>query len=125
MSNNFEKTSDRRKTFDQDVFDLIRDIPKGRVMTYGGIARQICPPEGMDPFAYQRIAPRWVGYALAKCPEDVPWHRVINYKGAISSRRGLSPELQRHLLEAEGVEFNQKGRIDLAMYEWSPSTINR
>ena len=125
MRTSVEKTSDRRNTFDRDVFDLIRVIPEGRVMTYGGIARQMDPPEGMDPVAFQRIAPRWVGYALAKCPEDVPWHRVVNYRGAISPRRGLSPELQRHLLEAEGVEFNQNGRIDLASYEWSPSINSR
>ena len=119
MKTGVQGTSERRKTFDQAVFTLIREIPSGRVMTYGGIARQMDPPEGMDPFAFQRIAPRWVGYALAKCPEDVPWHRVVNHKGAISRRHGLSPDFQQHLLEAEGVEFTPVGRINLAEYQWS------
>jgi methylated-DNA-protein-cysteine methyltransferase-like protein len=125
MRTSVQSTSDRRKTFDQDVFALIREIPAGRVMTYGSIARQMDPPAGMDPFAFQRIAPRWVGYALANCPADAPWHRVINYRGAISPRRGISPELQRHLLEAEGVEFNRNGKIDLAEYEWTPPEPDR
>lgn len=120
MRTSVRKSSSRRTSFDQDVFALIREIPAGRVMTYGGIARQMNPPEGMDPFAFQRIAPRWVGYALANCPDDVPWHRVVNSRGAISPRRGSSSELQRHLLEAEGVKFNRNGRIDLVEHEWSP-----
>ncbi|HLE82533.1 MAG TPA: MGMT family protein, partial [Dehalococcoidia bacterium] len=64
---------------------------------------------------------RWVGYALADCPEDVPWHRVINAQGRISPRHGLGPPLQRTLLKQEGARFDASNRLDLAALEWKPS----
>jgi methylated-DNA-protein-cysteine methyltransferase-like protein len=72
----------------------------------------------MDPKAYLAFGPRWVGGAMAACPEDVPWQRVINSKGEISSRPGS--EKQRILLEDEGVEFDDRARIDLKKYRWQP-----
>ena len=62
-----------------------------------------------------------MGYALHDLPpnSDVPWHRVINAKGEISPRsHGDSHELQRFLLEEEGVEFDLAGRVDLKTFGW-------
>ncbi|MFQ5942747.1 MAG: MGMT family protein [Anaerolineales bacterium] len=102
------------------VFDIVRQIPEGRVMTYGGIAALIPPPPGIDYAAYSRIRARWVGYALNNCPEQLPWHRVVNAKGRISVRHGMGPALQRTLLEKEGVAFDQSDHLDLEALSWSP-----
>jgi methylated-DNA-protein-cysteine methyltransferase related protein len=107
--------------FNHQVWDIVRQIPPGQVATYGQIARMIPTPEGLDPRAYQAFAPRWVGAAMAKCPEDVPWQRVINSKGEISPRPGA--EQQQRLLEEEGVKFNERGRIDLKIFGWQNSPV--
>jgi methylated-DNA-protein-cysteine methyltransferase-like protein len=72
--------------------------------------------EGMDPKAYQAFGPRWVGGAMAACPADVPWQRVINSKGEISPRPGA--QAQRQLLEEEGIQFDERGRINLKTFGW-------
>ena len=105
--------------FNHQVWDIVRQIPPGKVATYGQIARMIPAPEGMDPKSYLAFSPRWVGSAMAKCPEDVPWQRVINSKGEISLRPGA--EEQRSLLEEEGVQFNEHSRIDLQVFGWQSS----
>jgi len=102
--------------FNHQVWDLVCQIPPGKVATYGQIARFIPLPEGVEERSYLTLGPRWVGGAMAKCPEDVPWQRVINSKGEISSRPGA--EEQRRLLEDEGVEFDGRGRIDLDRFGW-------
>ncbi len=108
-----------RKDFDRHVYQLCRKIPAGRVMTYGSLGEHIPPPADMNPISYDRIKARWVGYALKRCPDDVPWHRVVNARGEVSARPGY--ELQRALLKDEGVEFNRDGRTNLAHYLWKPS----
>jgi methylated-DNA-protein-cysteine methyltransferase-like protein len=93
------------------IWSVVKLIPRGRVATYG----QIAELAGMEGHARQ------VGYALHALPQgsSVPWHRVINSFGEISARSGDdSHELQRKLLEAEGVEFGHDGRIDLGRYRW-------
>ena len=93
------------------IWSVVRRVPKGRVATYG----QIAELAGLEGHARQ------VGYALHNLPErsDVPWHRVINARGEISPRSaGDSHELQRLLLEAEGIEFDAKGRMELKRYRW-------
>jgi methylated-DNA-protein-cysteine methyltransferase-like protein len=105
--------------FNQQVWEIVRRVPPGRVATYGEIARLIPIPEGMDPKAYLAFAPRWVGGAMAACPADVPWQRVINSKGEISERPGA--QAQRQLLEEEGVQFDQRGKIDLKTFGWQDS----
>jgi methylated-DNA-protein-cysteine methyltransferase-like protein len=87
-------------------------------MTYGSIARSLIPPQGMGLHAYFKVGPRWVGYAVARCPDDVPWHRVVNAKGEISRREGFGPDLQQKLLMQEGVKFSPVDRIKLKRYLW-------
>jgi methylated-DNA-protein-cysteine methyltransferase-like protein len=98
------------------VWDLVRQIPYGKVATYGQIALILPPPPGVEFETYKAFGPRWVGGAMAACPDDVPWQRVINSKGEISQRPGA--EKQKELLLQEGVVFNEKGRIDLKKYGW-------
>lgn len=100
----------------QQVWNLARQIPRGSVATYGQIAKLIPPPNGVEIEAYAAFAPRWVGGALAACPQDVPWQRVINSKGEISERAGA--EKQRELLEQEGITFDAKDRADLKKFGW-------
>jgi methylated-DNA-protein-cysteine methyltransferase related protein len=102
--------------FNHQVWDIVRQIPIGKVATYGQIARLIPVPEGVDAKSYLAFSPRWVGSAMAKCPEDTPWQRVINSKGEISLRPGA--EEQRRLLEEEGIIFNEHARIDLKIFGW-------
>ena len=95
------------------IYQTVRKIPKGKVATYG----QIADLSGLAGKA------RLVGYALFKVDvdlTDVPWHRVINAKGEISysSLRRGGDYLQKHLLEQEGIEFNEQGKIDLKQYRW-------
>jgi len=101
---------------------VVRRVPRGRVVTYGQVAAEAGLPR----------AARQVGYAMAALPDDsdVPWHRVVNARGEISRRsraRGprraaatVAEAIQRSLLEAEGVAFDARGRIDLERYRWEP-----
>lgn len=106
-----------QQTYYEEVWMIVRQIPHGKVATYGQIAKMIPPPNGVDIEAYKAFAPRWVGGAMANCPDDVPWQRVINSKGEISERDGA--ERQRLLLEEEGIKFDAKNRIDLKAFGWS------
>lgn len=101
--------------FQSLIWDLVRQIPVGRVATYGQIAMMLPPPPGVDIEAYRAFGPRWVGGAMANCPDDVPWQRVINSQGKISERPGA--ERQRILLEEEGVVF-VKDKVDLKKFGW-------
>lgn len=94
------------------VYALVRLIPKGRVMTYGQIATLV----------ESRLSPRAVGWAMHGCPRGVPWHRVVNASGGMSTDRlpDVPPGLQRALLEGEGVVFRPNGTLDLERYRWSP-----
>jgi methylated-DNA-protein-cysteine methyltransferase-like protein len=105
------------------VWELVRLIPEGKVATYGQIAKMLPPPQGVEIEAYAAFGPRWVGGAMANCPDDVPWQRVINSKGEISQRPGA--QRQKELLLEEGVVFNEKGRIDLKKYGWGGDVNSR
>jgi methylated-DNA-protein-cysteine methyltransferase related protein len=99
----------------EKIYRLVLKIPRGRVMTYGQIARLL----------EDRYSARLVGWAMHATPQDdrnIPWHRVINSKGGISTGRVTiqQPDLQRLLLEAEGVLFDERGHCDLGVYQWSP-----
>ncbi len=101
--------------FNENVWKLVRQVPRGKVATYGQIALMLPPPPGVAFESYRSLGPRWVGSAMAACPDDVPWQRVINSQGKISERPGA--EKQRKLLEEEGIVF-VKDRIDLKKYGW-------
>ena len=94
----------------QKIHQIISLIPSGKVATYGQIAEIV-----------GRCTARMVGYATSAIPHDsdIPWQRVINYRGGISQRScGSGGLLQQKLLEAEGIVFNQNGRTDLKHYRW-------
>jgi len=95
-------------------YDVVRRVPAGRVATYGQVASE----------AGRFGRARQVGYALAACPDDadIPWHRVVNARGEVSRRAGgrAFERIQRVLLEAEGVVFDDRGRIDLERFGWNP-----
>jgi methylated-DNA-protein-cysteine methyltransferase-like protein len=99
----------------EQVWDLVRQVPHGRVVTYGLIAQMLPTPAGVEAQEYKAYGPRWVGGAMAACPDDVPWQRVVNSQGKISERP--SAERQRQLLEEEGIMF-VKDKIDLNAYLW-------
>jgi methylated-DNA-protein-cysteine methyltransferase related protein len=93
------------------VFEIVRRIPAGRVMTYGQIADLL--GEGYTA--------RTVGFVMHSADDTVPWQRVINAQGACSTGRVvLPPDLQQRMLEDEGVQFDARGRCDLARYRWTP-----
>lgn len=104
--------------FNLQVWEIVRRIPQGKVSTYGRIAAMVPLPAGMNPKDYQAFGARWVGGAMAACPEGVPWQRVINAQGKISLRGKEGQTIQRDLLEAEGVEFDEKERVDLRRFGW-------
>ena len=92
------------------IYRAVERVPRGRVVTYGQIAR-----------AVTGATPRVVGYAMAALPDrsEVPWHRVVNHRGGISPRSGGDGAwLQRALLEAEGIRFRDNGCMDLERYQW-------
>lgn len=90
------------------IYALTRKIPRGKVATYGQIARALGMPRGA----------RTVGWAMHDCPDDVPWHRVVNAHGKISARPTLGFHTQRERLKAEGVRFDKEGKIDLEKFAW-------
>ncbi len=108
------------QAYHEQVWSIVRQIPAGKVAAYGQIAKMIPPPNGVEIETYAAFAPRWVGGAMAACPDDVPWQRVVNSQGKISERAGA--ERQRQLLETEGIIFDAKDRIDLKKYGWSGKT---
>jgi methylated-DNA-protein-cysteine methyltransferase-like protein len=97
----------------QRIYSVVRRIPKGRVATYG----QVAALAGLAGHARQ------VGYALHALPGGtvVPWHRVVNAAGRISTRATAGGELvQRLLLEKEGVPLDARGRVPLDRVRWQP-----
>lgn len=106
-------SSGQAPTFPQGVYRVVRLIPPGRVMTYGGVALVLGSPR----------AARVVGGALHVLPEgsDVPWHRVVNHQGTISSRAEAERMWEQAArLRAEGVAVDDTLHLDLARYRWWP-----
>jgi methylated-DNA-protein-cysteine methyltransferase-like protein len=92
------------------VWKLVLRIPRGRVATYGQLSELI----------ERRLTPIGVGWAIRAVPEGaIPWHRVVNASGGISTN-AEHPGLQRKLLEAEGVRFDAQGCVDLERFGWRP-----
>ena len=101
------------KSFFERVYDLLKKVPKGKVVTYGQIAYMLgCP----------RMS-RQVGYALHVNPEPyvIPCHRVVNRFGALAPAFAFGGlDVQAELLRAEGVEVREDGTVDLEKYIWKP-----
>jgi methylated-DNA-protein-cysteine methyltransferase-like protein len=104
--------------FNQQVWDIVRRVPSGKVITYGQVASVAGVPPGVGADEYRAWGARWVGSAMAACPDDVPWQRVVNSQGKISLRESGGGDTQRQRLEAEGIEFDANGRIDLRRFGW-------
>ncbi|HEX6924231.1 MAG TPA: MGMT family protein [Longimicrobiaceae bacterium] len=107
------RRKDAEIAFATRVERLVRRIPPGRVIAYGGVAALLGVPR----------AARGVGHVLSTLPEgtDVPWWRVVNARGCISLH-GYPGLLQRMMLEAEGVRFGRGGRIDWKEFGWRPES---
>ena len=96
----------------KQILDVVKQIPKGKVATYGQIAVMAGTQD-----------PRLVGFALAtlKKGNDIPWFRVINSKGQISfPEQNDGFQIQYSLLQNEGIIFDAKNRINLKQYGWKP-----
>lgn len=106
-----------KQLYYEQVWALVRQIPCGKVATYGQITKMLPQPDDISADDYQTFASRWVGLAMAACPEDVPWQRVVNSQGKVSH-----PEAGRQikLLEGEGV-FSSKDKVNLNEFQWRVS----
>jgi methylated-DNA-protein-cysteine methyltransferase-like protein len=113
-----------------EVYKIVKKIPRGRVLTYGLISDLL----------EKRLSAQGVGWAMRALPgptkksktsgakatksafdsKTVPWHRVVNSSGGISTSKNpnMPPDLQRNLLEAEGIEFDSEDKLDLSKYLW-------
>ena len=97
------------------TLDVVRRIPDGKVATYGQVA-----------MIAGGCTPRMVGYCLAALDpgSDVPWQRVINYKGKVSPRSsGHGSQLQRELLVDEGVKFDSQSRVSFKDFGWNGTVV--
>lgn len=110
-----EQVNDQK--YRERVYEIVRVIPPGRVMTYGQIAEIL----GAG------YTPRTVGFVMHGADTNkIPWQRVINSKGACSTGKMTLPiNLQQKMLEDEGVVFNEKGQCDLKEYLWLPGGFEK
>ncbi len=108
--NNAETKSKPDQQYRSRVYKLVRQIPRGKVMTYGQIAIILG----------QGYTPRTVGFVMHGADADTPWHRVINSQGRCSTGGVVLPaDKQQRMLEAEGVKFTG-GKCDLEIFLWRP-----
>ena len=93
-------------SFFEQVYSVVEQIPPGKVVAYGQIARLLGRPR----------AAREVGWAMRHCPPQLPWQRVVMANGAITG--GAYADMRRERLESEGVVFLPDGRVDMAVCGW-------
>jgi len=93
-------------TFYQQVYAIVAQIPYGKVVSYGQVARILGSPR----------AARQVGWAMRHCPEDLPWQRVVMADGSVTG--GMFADERRVRLVAEGVVFHPDGRVDMESCRW-------
>lgn len=116
---NQHPTPPNLQEFFEQVWDLVRKIPRGKVASYGQIAKMLPLPEGVDGDTFLEFGALWVSNAVAASPNDVPWQRMVNSKGEVTERNPLEAKRHRLMLEDEGVPFNPRGRIDMKKYVWN------
>ena len=95
-------------SFFEEVYAIVAQIPPGKVISYGQIARLLGSPRGA----------RQMGWAMRACPEGLPWQRVVMADGSITG--GVYAAVRRGMLEAEGVSFLPDGRVDMGVCGWMP-----
>jgi methylated-DNA-protein-cysteine methyltransferase-like protein len=93
--------------FFAQVYDVVGQIPRGKVASYGQIARMLGRPR----------AAREVGRAMRCCPENLPWQRVVMADGAVAG--GVFSEMRRAILESEDISFLSDGRVDMTVCRWT------
>lgn len=98
---------ENNNSFFDSVYEIVAMVPRGRVVSYGQIARMLGCPR----------AARTVGWALSSCPEHLPWQRVVRADGSISG--GGFAELRRAMLADEDIVFLPDGRVDMEACEWN------
>lgn len=94
-------------SFFTQVYEIVTQIPPGKVASYGQIARMLGSPR----------AARQVGWAMRCCPDHIPWQRVVMADGSITG--GEYADLRRAFLESEDVEFLLDGRVDMEICQWN------
>ncbi len=112
MIDNRNSRPDITKEFLDAVYEIAAQIPRGKVATYGMVGEKA---------GYPRSA-REVGYAMGHAPAglDLPYHRVVNQTGTLAPEPVFGgQEVQRRMLEEEGVTFRGDGRIDMERHLWS------
>ena len=102
----------KRSYFSNEVIQIIKNIPKGKVATYGQVAA----------YAGNPLGARQVARILHSCSktENLPWQRVVNRSGQISLKQGNGYEIQKKILKQEGVSFNKDDKIDFDRHLWTP-----
>ena len=102
-------TPEKRIPMYEQIYDVVKQIPYGKVASYGQIARIV-----------GTCTARMVGYAMSALrSENVPWQRVINSQGKVSQHGdGIGTTLQRQLLIDEGVVFDAQDKVDFNLYGW-------
>tara|TARA_Y100001972_G_scaffold126354_1_gene179894 strand:- start:4679 stop:5008 length:330 start_codon:yes stop_codon:yes gene_type:complete len=99
--------------FFNDVYEVVRLIPKGKVTSYGAIANYL----GV------RRSARMVGWAMNGAPKDVPAHRVLNRNGLLTGKNAFAtPTLMQELLQKEGVKVKDDQVMNLDNHFWDPTT---
>ena len=113
MSRSATDAWDAAGSLQERIYLVVRQIPAGKVSTYGDIAAIVGD-----------CTARMAGYAMASATDTVPWHRVINAQGKISPRGDGGGELvQRARLEEEGIGFSSAGKVNLRLVRWlGPTT---
>ncbi|MHA1241801.1 MAG: MGMT family protein [Promethearchaeota archaeon] len=101
--------------FTQDVINIIKNIPVGKVLTYGRIAKLAGNPNGARQVS-------WLLHSSSK-KYNLPWHRVINSQGGIALKAQDGQDYQKILLEKEGVEIGSTNKIDLKKYIWEIKSL--
>jgi len=108
-----------KQSFAELVYRVVRSVPRGRVVTYGQVAALAGRPGAA------RAAGTALGALERPLLDIVPWHRVINSSGRTSHRDRFRAEIQREMLESEGIRFDARGKLDLAQRRWNASVQRR